>query len=72
MTEDQASDGINYIDDWEQLIRARLIDECSPESSRIVEIMRSREMPPPNSGVDPMTAADIDAVATAIDLDCSE
>jgi len=70
LTPAQAGGGINYINDWERLIEAGLIDLCSPESSRIVEVMRTGEMPPPASGLDPVSDADIAVVEAAIELDC--
>jgi mono/diheme cytochrome c family protein len=69
LTEAQASAAINYIDDWGQLIEAGLIDECSPESSRIIEVMRTGEMPPASWEFS-VSDADIDTVAGAIELAC--
>jgi hypothetical protein len=70
LTPDQASARINYINDWEQLIRVGLIEECSPERSRIVEVMRTGEMPPPNSGVPAVQEADANVVVQAIEIEC--
>jgi hypothetical protein len=70
LTEAQALGGINYISDWEQLIEAGLIERCSPESSRIVEVMRTGEMPPPETGIDAVSDADINVVKDGIVLDC--
>jgi mono/diheme cytochrome c family protein len=70
LTEAQALGGINYISDWEQLIEAGLIDLCSPESSRVVVVMRTGEMPPAASGLDAVSDADIHVVEEGIELDC--
>jgi mono/diheme cytochrome c family protein len=70
LTQSQAAGGINYIDDWDQMIRAGLIDECSPESSRIVDVMISGEMPPAGPGSVSVSVVDIDTVVTAIDIQC--
>lgn len=70
LTTEQASDGINYIADWEQLIQVGLIEECSPERSRVVNVMRSGEMPPPESGLDPVPRSDVELVEQAIEFGC--
>lgn len=70
LTADQASARINYIDDWNQLIEAGLIVECQPERSRIIEVMRTGEMPPPVSGAPPVTEAEIGFVESAIEFGC--
>jgi mono/diheme cytochrome c family protein len=70
LTELQASGAINYIDDWNQLIQAGLIEPCEPESSRIIEVMRTGEMPPARSGQNTVTDADVSVVVVAIELDC--
>ena len=70
LTELQASAGINYIDDWSELIATGLIERCSPERSRIVVVMRTGRMPPPGSDRPPVSDADIGAVVDAIDFDC--
>jgi mono/diheme cytochrome c family protein len=72
LTAAQASAAINYIDDWNQLIAAGLIEKCSPQSSRVIEVMRSGEMPPSSSGVPAVPVAEIEVVAAAIELDCND
>jgi mono/diheme cytochrome c family protein len=70
LSEDQASARINYIGDWDQLIGVGFIEECSPEGSLIIEIMRTGQMPPPSSGLSAVQAVDVDVVVEAIALDC--
>lgn len=70
LTEGQALGGINYINDWDRLIASGLITLCAPESSRVVEVMRTAEMPPLSSGIDPVSDADIAVVEEGIELDC--
>jgi mono/diheme cytochrome c family protein len=70
LTEAQALGAINYIDDWDELIQAGLVEECSPGSSPIIGIMRSGEMPPAASGLNAVSDADISVVANAIELSC--
>jgi hypothetical protein len=72
LSESQASANINYIDDWQRLIEAGLIQECSPPRSRIIQVMRTREMPPPQSGWSPVPEAEIEFVVQAIELDCTD
>jgi mono/diheme cytochrome c family protein len=70
LTEAQASGGINYIEDWDKLKQAGLIEECSPEGSRIIEVMRTGEMPPPGSGLQQLSDPEVDVVAQAVVFDC--
>ena len=70
LTEEQASARINYIDDWNQLTEAGLIVECEPARSRIIEVMRTGEMPPPASRLPPVSEAEIGFVESAIELGC--
>lgn len=63
--------GLGNIQDFEALREAGYIVDCSPESSRVIQVMRSGSMPPPSSGLPPVTAADIEVVASTIDLDCT-
>jgi hypothetical protein len=71
LTPAQASARINYIDDWDRLMRVGLIEECSPEGSRVVEVMRTGEMPPPGSGLPPVTDGDVGVVVQAIEIECN-
>jgi mono/diheme cytochrome c family protein len=70
LTASQASGGINYINDWDELIQAGLIQECSPGRSRIIEVIRREEMPPPGSGLPIVSNADLQVVVNAIEIDC--
>jgi hypothetical protein len=71
LTAGAASASINYIDDWSQLLAAGLIERCAPERSRVVSLMRSGAMPPPDSGRYRVSEAEIELVEAAIDLDCA-
>lgn len=70
LSPDQASARINYIDDWDRLLRLGLIEECSPERSRIIEVMRTGEMPPSGSGLSPVPDADVEVVVQAVEIEC--
>jgi hypothetical protein len=70
LTESQASASINYITDWDRLIEASLIRRCSPERSRLIRLMREGDMPPPQSGLPPVSDGDIDLVADATNFGC--
>jgi hypothetical protein len=72
LSEAQASASINYIGDWSQLLQAGLIEECSPERSRVVLLMRTADMPPSGSGLPAVQDAAIDVVERAIELDCND
>lgn len=72
LTEDQASAAINYIDDWNKLIQVGLVRACAPERSRIVQVMRTGEMPPPQSGWFPASDAEIELVVAAIERGCND
>jgi hypothetical protein len=72
LTAGQASASINYIDDWSRLLRAGLIQKCSPERSPIIAVMRTGDMPPPDSLLSGVLDDDIEAVEDAIDLDCGD
>jgi hypothetical protein len=72
LTESQASGAINYIDDWDRMIERGLITRCVPARSRIIAVMRTGKMPPPESGLPKVTEADIEFVENAIVLDCSD
>lgn len=71
LTPMQASGAINYIDDWNRLLRVGLIERCSPERSRVVLLMRRGEMPPASSGLPAVTEADIAVVENAIEFECN-
>ena len=72
LTESQASATINYIDDWDRLIQTGLIVPCSPRRSRIIQVMRNGDEPPPASGVGPVTDSDIGVVIDAIEFGCDD
>jgi hypothetical protein len=65
-----ASASINYIGDWDRLLRTGLIERCSPGRSRVIVLMRAGDMPPPNSGLSAVSAADIAVVVAAIEQGC--
>jgi len=67
LTPTQAQDGINYIDDLDKLVAAGLIVPLSSATSRVIVVMRDGSMPPPASGLPPVTEADIEVVASYID-----
>lgn len=67
LTQEQAQDGINFIDDADALTRAGLIEPLSSATSRIIVVMRDGSMPPSASGFPPVTEADITVVAQYID-----
>jgi hypothetical protein len=62
-----ASAGINYIADLDRLVSEGLIVPLDSSASDVVALMRSGAMPPPASGLGPVSAADIDFVAAFID-----
>lgn len=64
--------GLGNIQDYGALREAGYIVDCSPESSRIIQVMRSGSMPPPSSGLPRVTEADIGVVASTIELDCTD
>lgn len=67
LTRLQAQAGINFIGDTDQLVEAGLIVPLSSATSRIVVVMQDGSMPPPASGLPPVTQADIDTVTWFID-----
>jgi mono/diheme cytochrome c family protein len=67
LTPAQAQGGINYINDLDKLVETGLIVPLSSATSRVVVTMRSGSMPPPSSGLPPMTDVDISLVASYID-----
>ena len=67
LTPEDASGGINTIDEIEIMASNGLIQPLSSANSRIVQVMRSGEMPPPGSGPPPVSADEIDFIASYID-----
>jgi mono/diheme cytochrome c family protein len=67
LTQTQAQDGINFIDDIDALVQAGLIVPMSSAASRIIVVMRDGSMPPRSSGLPPVVDWDIDVVASYID-----
>jgi mono/diheme cytochrome c family protein len=63
----ESSGGIRFIDDLDQLVAAGLIVPSSSATSRIVIVMRDGSMPPPSSGLLPVTQSDLDIVSFYID-----
>jgi mono/diheme cytochrome c family protein len=61
------SGNMNYINDVDQLVAQGKIVPLDSSNSLIVKRMRAGEMPPPFSGLPPVTNADIDVVAQYID-----
>ncbi|MEO8179773.1 MAG: hypothetical protein ABI895_13140 [Deltaproteobacteria bacterium] len=62
-----ASGGIRFIDDVAQLVEAGLLVPLSSASSRIIRVMVVGSMPPPSSGLPPVTDADISTIVQYID-----
>jgi mono/diheme cytochrome c family protein len=67
LTPQQASAGMNYIDDIQKLADEGKIIPLNSAGSRIIERMREGSMPPPQSLQDPVSDADINIVAQFID-----
>jgi mono/diheme cytochrome c family protein len=61
------SGNMNYINDIDQLVAQGKIVPLDSANSLIIKRMRAGEMPPPYSGLQPVTNADIDVVAQYID-----
>ncbi len=61
------SGGIRFIDDVDQLVAAGLILPLSSAQSPIVRVSVSGSMPPPGSGLQPMTEGDLDVIVSYID-----
>lgn len=68
---DGGAGGLTDIQDLNKLIENGYVVDCSAESSRIIQVMRSGSMPPPNSGLPQVHPADIDIVAQAIEWGCT-
>jgi len=67
LTPQQASAGMNYIDDIQRLADEGKIIPLNSTGSRVIERMREGSMPPPQSLQDPVSDADINIVAQFID-----
>ena len=64
---EQAQAGVNFINDIDALVRAGWIVPLSSATSLVVIAMRNGSMPPPESGLLPVTEADIELVERYID-----
>jgi len=64
---DEASGGMNYIDDIDQLVETGKIIPLNSKESRIIERMREGSMPPPSSQRPRVSDDQIDVVAQFID-----
>jgi len=62
-----ASGGMNYIDDIDQLVTNGKILPLNSKESRIIERMREGSMPPPSSQLPRVSDSEIDVVAQYID-----
>jgi hypothetical protein len=58
---------MNYINDIDQLVANGKIQPLNSAGSRIIQRMKDGSMPPPASGLDRVTEADINTVANFID-----
>jgi hypothetical protein len=67
LTVEDASGGINYIDELELLTDNGLVAPLSSADSRVIQVIRSGEMPPPGSGPPPVSDEEIDFIAGYID-----
>jgi mono/diheme cytochrome c family protein len=67
LTEQQASAGMNYIDDMDRLAEEGKIVPLNSGASRVIQRMREGSMPPPQSGQPLVSDADINIVAQFID-----
>lgn len=67
LTPQQASAGMNYIDDIQRLADEGKIIPLNSAGSRVIERMREGSMPPPQSLQDPVSDADINIVAQFVD-----
>jgi hypothetical protein len=82
LTPETAQAGMNYINDIDKLVSTGKIVPLSSATSKVVQRMVRREMPPANSSYPPVTQSDIDTVAsyidnprfwpTAVTVDCSD
>jgi len=67
LTVEDASGGINFIDELDALTENGLLMPLSSANSRILQVMRSGEMPPPGSGPPPVSEVELEFVAAYID-----
>jgi mono/diheme cytochrome c family protein len=67
LTPQEALGGIWFINDLEELAERGYVVPLRSAESRIVQVMRDRSMPPPSSGWDQPTEADIEVVEQYID-----
>ncbi|HVZ33059.1 MAG TPA: hypothetical protein VG963_11570 [Polyangiaceae bacterium] len=67
LTPQSAQAGMNYINDIDQLVKNGKIVPLNSAQSPIIVRMSKGEMPPPTSGLPPVTEADINTVAQYID-----
>ncbi|HVZ31883.1 MAG TPA: hypothetical protein VG963_05625, partial [Polyangiaceae bacterium] len=67
LTPQTAQAGLNYINDIDQLVQNGKIVPLNSAGSLIIQRMQKGEMPPPTSGLPPVTEADINTVAQFID-----
>jgi mono/diheme cytochrome c family protein len=67
LTPQTAQAGMNYINDIDQLVTNGKIIPLNSAGSPIIQRMTKGEMPPPTSGLPPVTEADINTVAQYID-----
>ncbi|HVZ31411.1 MAG TPA: hypothetical protein VG963_03245 [Polyangiaceae bacterium] len=67
LTTDQAQAGMNYINDIDQLVATGKIVPLDSANSLIIQRMQKGEMPPPTSGLPPVSDSDINTVASYID-----
>ncbi|MEY2932510.1 MAG: hypothetical protein RL033_3259, partial [Pseudomonadota bacterium] len=67
LTPQTAQAGMNYINDVDKLVATGKIIPLNSAGSPIIQLMQRGEMPPPTSGLPPVTEADISTVAQVID-----
>jgi len=67
LSPEDAFAGMNYINDFDQLVSNGKVQPLNSAGSRVIQRMRSGEMPPTSSGLDPVSDAEIDTVASFID-----
>jgi mono/diheme cytochrome c family protein len=67
LTQESAKAGMNYIDDIDKLVAAGKIIPMNSAGSKVIQRMVRKEMPPPGSGYDLVSDAEIQIVAAYID-----
>jgi mono/diheme cytochrome c family protein len=67
LTKEQAKAGMNFIDDIDKLVAAGKIIPMNSAGSKVIQRMVRKEMPPPGSGYDLVSDAEIQIVAAYID-----